>query len=315
MPFLLVIALAASVEGLVQHDTIALPGCTVMLSSDSVRRSVITDVNGAYRIDDVLPGRYDLAFELHGLEKITRTIVLAEGENVQKVADLRAVLTETITLSCRPCSIDAPETPWQYPTCADFELDDLAIKALKRGDPSAVSMARQRHAVAFTHTQKQSLAGALLRRAPDDSAYWNELFADARNAVRFARVKNEYSAEYEEWCAARALNPDDYHSLALRALDEVAGDSRARPLLEAALRTNDVDVVAIAILGFGTQRDESALPAIAEALKHFPDENGGYLTYGLSLFASPAADAVALQYLEEDEREDYLELRTQQPEE
>ena len=310
MQFLAVLALVASVEGIVQNGGTPLPGCTVTLTAPSgTTHRVVSGVDGRYRLGGLNPGLYAMQIELAGLETIERDItVVADSENVQPVEEMKidSDVTE-ITLACGgpPCTGHPPESIWDDPACADYELDEALLSAIERGDRSALDLARRRHDSATTYAQKHRLAAGLLRRVPNDSVYWNELFQHAENHVRFAGAREQL----EQWCAERDYPADDYWNMSWYALDKAAADPRARPLLLRALKVrDDVDVIATAIAGLSNHRDERDLAAIKEALDANPDD-AGHLATLLELFKSEAADQLAFRYMDAEQREWFAQYR------
>jgi hypothetical protein len=308
---LLSVEAVGAVEGTVFSGETPLPGCTITLSSAAVgvQKEAVSDGNGAYRIDGLPAGNYSVTFELQGLQKIERTISIVEGTNVLRNEDLRVDASTTMTFGCRDCSDEPPETPWDFPLCSDEELDDALIDAMEQGDTSAVAILRNRHEHASTYRQRHRLAAALLRRVPDDRAYWSELFSYAANVVRFAGGKDELfpSAALIRWCEEQALPPHDYAYTALRALDHISADPRSRALLLEALEGHDSSVIFTAISGLAQQRDESALPVMQRVLDARDDAY--QLAFGLAYYRSEAADRLAMRHLEEEGRAEYRELR------
>ncbi len=313
MQLLAVLALVASVEGIVQVEGGPLPGCTVTLTASSgTKHRVISGADGTYRLGGLQPGVYALQIELAGLETIERNItVFADTANVQPVEEMKfSPITETITLSCGaapPCNDHPPESVWDDPSCADYELDDALIAAIERGDRSAIDLARRRYDTATTYAQKHRLAVGLLRRVPNDSVYWNELYQHAERFVGFAGSRERL----EEWCAERGFPADKYWTMSWSALDRAAEDPRARPLLLRALKIHDdASIIASAIVGLAHGRDARDLAAIEQTLEAMPDD-ASHLALLLEGFRSEAADRIAVRYMDEEGRAGYLEYRTQ----
>ena len=298
-----------SVEGVVTVDGGPLPGCTITLTSASgTQRNAISDANGAYRLAAVEPGGSTLRLELSGFDPIEREIdVVVDQANVVATEELAMpeATTEELVLSCfsPPCTEELPSSVWSYPACTDYELDTALIESMQRGDRSALDLARQRYASATTYAEKHRLAAELLRRLPDDGIYWNELREHAQNALRFS-ARGEV---FERWCEERGFPPDDYEAMANSAFALAAEDPRARPMLLEALKNEDAWIFGSAILGFAKQRDESALPAIEEALRK--REDVGTLAGLLAAYLSDAADRIAFLFLRAEDREEYERAR------
>src|SRR3990172_5751186 len=95
----------ASIAGVVRDSSGAvLPGVTVEASSPALIekvRTVVTDGTGQYRIVDLRPGTYSVAFTLSGFNTFRRDGIQLEGNFVATVsADLRVgAISETVTVS------------------------------------------------------------------------------------------------------------------------------------------------------------------------------------------------------------------------
>jgi hypothetical protein len=314
MLFALVLALAAgSVHGVAVSDGTPLPGCTVSLISSAGKSTTITDIDGRYWFASVMPGRYDLLFELEGLEPVERSIQVVAGVNEQRFADLRvAMVEETITLSCNspPCQEGSPQSVWDEPSCSDYLLDEALIASIDRGDRSALELLRSRYTRAATWAEKHLIAEGLLRKVPDDSEYWDDLFEHARNVVRF-RWDDGYSDEFLQWCEERQYNPYGYDTMAFGAFTIVSTDPRSRALLLEAIERNDSSLVFGGILGLAEQRDLSALPAIERVLQRIREsgDESSNMAQALEPYRHEDADQLAFRYLNEYQREEYLQFR------
>src|ERR1700693_5757739 len=95
----------ASITGVVKDTSGAvLPGVTVEASSPVLIekvRSAVTDGSGVYRIVDLLPGTYAVAFTLPGFSTVRREGVELTGSFAATInADLKVgALEETITVT------------------------------------------------------------------------------------------------------------------------------------------------------------------------------------------------------------------------
>ena len=145
------------------------------------------------------------------------------------------------TIDLRPCLTDAPSTPYDLPSCADYELHSALIESAIQGDASAIALLRTRYVTAFTHAERHRIARALL----SDSSIWNDILAEAELAVRFAEVDGKVPAAYDEWCAQRGLNPSQHRGVLYSALAVAASDERVIPLLKKARRSKDANVAVI----------------------------------------------------------------------
>jgi hypothetical protein len=145
----------------------------------------------------------------------------------------------------------------------------------------------------------------LLRQAPDDSAYWAELSQLAEDAVRFGSGNEE---KFAAFCAEHGFDADGYRVIIDNALAIVGSDARSHGLLLHALWSDDSWVVCLAIRGLAAQRDVKSLEAIDHALSRFKNE-ARFMACELAEFHTDSADRMAMQYIDEADREEYLEGR------
>src|SRR3984893_7891287 len=79
-----------AIAGVVKDGTGAvLPGVTVEASSPVLiekTRTVVTDTAGQYKIVDLSPGTYQVAFTLSGFKSVRRTGILLEGTFTAQVS-------------------------------------------------------------------------------------------------------------------------------------------------------------------------------------------------------------------------------------
>ena len=177
------------------------------------------------------------------------------------------------------CSDREPVTPFDRPTCSEYEQTYVLIEAID-SDPSAIELLRSRYETTFTHGERHRIAGALLGRVPDDRRYWNELEEHAAYALR----------------ETRGVDSDGRPSMAMEAFRIAAGDPRGRPLVLGALQSNDVDLLSRTLAVIVRRRDESFLPAIEAMLERLP-EHAEVLAMWVTLLGSDAADRVASRFL------------------
>src|SRR5215471_17881495 len=94
-----------AIAGVVKDSSGAvLPGVSVEASSPALiekSRTVVTDGTGQYRIVDLQPGTYSLAFTLSGFATIKRESIELTGAGVTTInADMRVgAVTETVTVT------------------------------------------------------------------------------------------------------------------------------------------------------------------------------------------------------------------------
>jgi hypothetical protein len=185
---------------------------------------------------------------------------------------------ETIIVESQPeCSEEVPQSVWDNPLCSDFELDEVLLAAIERGDRSALQLALQRYRGAPTWAQKVRLAPVLLH----DAAIWNEMYGLAQKAL-------DFEADQQAWY------------LALDAWEVVCTDPRARALMRQGLETEAPNVVAVAMYGLAFQRDVSALPLIDRTLHRMPDD-AYWMVMALEGYDSDAARRVTAKYRRDDD--------------
>ena len=109
----------SAIAGLVKDSSGAvLPGVTVEASSPALIekvRTVVTDGQGQYRIADLVPGTYTLAFSLTGFSTVKHEgLQLSSGFTATINADMRVgSLEETITVSGQSPLVDVQTTTAQ----------------------------------------------------------------------------------------------------------------------------------------------------------------------------------------------------------
>jgi hypothetical protein len=120
----------ASIAGSVRDTSGAmLPGVTVEASSDALiekTRSVVTDGAGQYRIIDLPPGTYAVAFTLSGFKTVRREGIVLQGAFAAQVnTDLQVGgLEETITVSGESPIVDVVNNRSQFVADRDI-LDSI----------------------------------------------------------------------------------------------------------------------------------------------------------------------------------------------
>ncbi len=193
------------------------------------------------------------------------------------------------------CTSEPPESAYDSPLCADYELDTVLLEAAKAGDASAVALLEKRYPLTDTYREKHRLAAVLLRRASNDSAIWNEIFADAQLAVRFADVNGEPPPEFEAWCEEHDFYSVRHDYVLDDAFNIAATDPRSHALVVKALASEERNLVLMAVVGLIDQHDLDSLPAIDKALRDFPEE-ASYLADSIAQMGSEQARAVAAKY-------------------
>lgn len=199
----------------------------------------------------------------------------------------------------QPCGQEPPSTAWDLPLCTDLDFDGSLLDNATHGDHSALELLQKRFETALTYGERHHIAAALLRVAPDDRPYWNELNTHAENALRF-QGDDEAASRLEDFCREQGCEPARYQTIANNALRLISEDPRALPLLRRTLESKDATLVRIAIDGLASQRDETSLDAIDAALARFPDDAQS-MAASLSRFQSVAANRIERKYAPEDE--------------
>ena len=305
---MLLLAALVTVSGVVvAADDVPLPGVTVTLTNRSASQTAVTDERGAYAFRGVAEDSYDLRYELAGFVAVDQRFTAEEGRSEVPAQRMELpALSDEIVLSCgRPCNDEPPVTPYDLPLCVDYELHATWIEAAEKGDRSAAALLRTRYAQALSRYERHRLGAALMG---DDSQIWGELLAEAETCMHFPRREDELTPAYLEWAAAHAVPADEHWWASHSALGVIANDPRSHALLLQAVESEDLALAWTAVTGLAEQRDTASLPAIERALQRFPDV-ASPMAFSLCLMVSPAADEVAMKYLDETTREDYVHER------
>lgn len=272
---MLLLALAtASVQGRVVFEGAPLPGAQIALVGTSFK--AVTDGDGRYVFRNVPSGSYEVEFKLEGLQVERQRAFLSAGSNALADHAMRPdVIVEQITISCgvSSCSdANPPQTKWERPTCADYDLDAALAESLRNGDRSALDLLQKRYATTFTVSEHLRIGGILLHNVPDDAAYWKELSHLADDAVRFTGSDEETRTKFAAYCAENSLDVDGYASAIYQALEIASMDSRSHALLLGILDSSENGLVYVAIYGLAAQHDLKSLTAIDAALQRMDDE-------------------------------------------
>jgi carboxypeptidase family protein len=121
---------AGTVSGMVQSiDKLPLPGVTVTATSPSLQgeRFAVSDENGVYYLRGLLPGTYQVTFDIPGFQPATREGVQV-GVGAVAVVDATmslAAITETVTVTAEaPSPMAAPKISQTY---TKAEIDALPV--------------------------------------------------------------------------------------------------------------------------------------------------------------------------------------------
>ncbi|HVR44427.1 MAG TPA: TonB-dependent receptor [Thermoanaerobaculia bacterium] len=102
-----------SLTGNVTTDDAPLPGVTVTISSASLQgtRVAYTDVNGNYNFGALPPGRYQVEFEIAGLETVSRTVNVSAATTARANAEMQlSAVAEAITITAEaPAVVETTE--------------------------------------------------------------------------------------------------------------------------------------------------------------------------------------------------------------
>jgi hypothetical protein len=121
-----------AIAGVVKDGTGAvLPGVTVEAASPALIervRSVVTDNAGQYKIVDLSPGTYTVAFTLAGFKTVKRTDVLLEGTFTAQVnIELQVgAVEETLTVTAQTPTVDVINTQKSFVANRDI-LDSIPV--------------------------------------------------------------------------------------------------------------------------------------------------------------------------------------------
>ncbi len=99
--------------GNVMTDSVPLPGVTVSVSSENLQgqRTAVTDVNGNFTIGALPPGRYNVVFELEGMQTVQRNVKIdVAGTTRADAAMLLSSVAEAITVTATaPATLETQE--------------------------------------------------------------------------------------------------------------------------------------------------------------------------------------------------------------
>jgi hypothetical protein len=302
----------SAVTGQINDEESPLPGCTVRLRSVTMTRTTVSDAEGRYAFQGVVHGEYELDFELSGYVSAQQRVAVLSPSVAVPTQKLRlAELTEDLVISCSlaSCTDEAPSDRLALPRCSDYELNTALIESAAKGDASSVNLLEARYENADTYRERHRLAGALLRKTPNDAKLWNELVTHARIVVRFPMKDQNLSPEYFQWCAEHGLAPEEYRDTAFQALEMAGADPRSRPLLLEALATNDASLVVAAIEGLGKQKDFASLSLIEDAIARADTDYREILAKYLTAFDDERADTVAMKYLRSENDIEFYRAR------
>lgn len=293
---------AGEITGTVTNEDAPLPGTTItLIPAAGDERVTISNEQGQFRFAALPNGRYEIRYELAGLETVERTVYV-DGKVALPAQELRLAPIQQVTImSCNisSCQDDLPRSKFDRPLCVDESLNTSLIESVERGDRSALALLQQRYRTADTYQERNRIGGVLLRHL-DDDAIWQELSTDAEVAVRFPRDDDGgFTPELEAYCEARNVEPENLWWMSWSAFVEISGEVRARPLLYRALETSDRDLVFVGIAGLAAQRDATALPAIDRALERLEADRASDLVKVLETFESPEAMALLAKYRKE----------------
>src|ERR1700736_4723886 len=110
--------ITSTLTGTVTTDGKTLPGVTVTVSSPNLQgtRTTVTGGNGDYNFPSLPPGTYSVAFELEGMQRVTRTSILRLAETSRVDADLAvSKVSEAITVTAAaPSVLETPQVSTNF---------------------------------------------------------------------------------------------------------------------------------------------------------------------------------------------------------
>ena len=202
------------------------------------------------------------------------------------------------------CTNEPPVTAFDSPTCADIEAGKRLHAALLEGDLSVLDEVRRRYEAAVTYRERDHLGSLLLAYLDDDTTVWNDLSAVAAVCVRLTEESEELAARAKR----QGVEPSLLWWRSYNALGAIWNDPRARPILLQALASDNPTISEAGMLGLALQKDSSTLAAIEAALERLGDR-ASEAAMSLAHFQTEEADALAMKYLDDEWRQNYLEQR------
>jgi hypothetical protein len=142
------------------------------------------------------------------------------------------------------------------------------IVSVEVGDASALALLESRYAAAKIYSERHRIAIVLLGNVADDSAIWNEIYADAQLAVHFAETDE---GEFNQWCEKHDFYAVRHGYVLSEALSIASIDPRSRALLRKALASKDSDIAFTAVCGLAGMKDVESLPDIEKVLERHHD--------------------------------------------
>lgn len=128
----------ANLVGRASSDGQPVPGATVTIVSPALQgtRSFVTAADGTYSFPALPPGSYTVTFEMAAMQTVVKRAELPLSETVRVDAELRPILTETLTVSPVPQSV--LETPQ---LSVNFDARTIEYLPIGRGILDAVRLA------------------------------------------------------------------------------------------------------------------------------------------------------------------------------
>lgn len=118
----------AQLTGTVMHEGAPLPGVTVTVSSPSLQgtRTRATGENGGYIFPQLPPGKYEVTFEMQGMQTVTQNAVLELAQTTKVDATMRlSAVAEAITVTAAaPAVLEAPQIARTFTRA---EMDKIPI--------------------------------------------------------------------------------------------------------------------------------------------------------------------------------------------
>jgi hypothetical protein len=129
----------SSISGSVTTGGKALPGVTVSVRSPSLQgvRTAVTGEGGGYTFPALPPGAYNVSFELEGMQKVTKKVLLSLATTSRADADLKvAAMTEAVTVTA-----SAPAVLETTQIGTNFKQDAISVLPIARNMRQTVLLA------------------------------------------------------------------------------------------------------------------------------------------------------------------------------
>ena len=192
-------AAGSTIAGAVYLGGSPLPGTTVTIYGPiQGSRTVVTDANGEYHFALLPAGKYQLKFEMAGMQTITRSVKIPSQVSVGLATEMKAsAVAETITVTAaespsffagsvaapKPFRANEPQTTAQYATIEEH-------KFTKTADIATTTFAIDVDRASYTNVRRMLSAGTM----------------PPPNAVRIEEMVNYFTYHYPQPADARPFS-------------------------------------------------------------------------------------------------------------